>query len=128
MSIRDRILAAEDIPVELVDVPEWGVSILVKGMTGADRGLLMEEAIDPATGEVNLQVIYPDAVILTSHDPETGARIFSTEDRAALLSKSGLAIDRVATVAMKLSGFEDKAVDKAGKDSSKTPGVDTSST
>jgi hypothetical protein len=127
MSLRDTILAADDIPVERVEIPEWGVTVEVRGMTGADRGQLLEEALDQDSGEVDLQRIYPDAVILSAHDPEDGTRIFDTSDRDALLSKAGKAIDRIATVAMRLSGFDDEAVDKAGKGSSKTRNAGTSS-
>ena len=42
MSIRDQIIAANDIQVELVEIPEWDVTILVKSMTGAERGQMLK--------------------------------------------------------------------------------------
>lgn len=127
MNLRDKIFEADDIDRETVEIPEWGVSIEVRTMTGADRGLLMEAAVDQDTGGVRLQRIYPDAVILSAYDPETGERVFRDEDRDGLLAKSGKAVDRLAAVAMRLSGFEAGAVDAAGKDSSTSPSDATSS-
>ena len=37
MNLRDKILAAQDIPTETVTIPEWDVTLLVKGMSAGDR-------------------------------------------------------------------------------------------
>ena len=125
MSIRDLILAAQDIPSESVDVPEWGVKVEVRGMTGAERTRIMDKAVGQA-GEVNLQFVYPEIVIATSFDPESGGQIFSPNDRDALLAKSANALDRLASVGMRLSGFTQESADVAGKDSSATATADSS--
>jgi hypothetical protein len=121
VSIRETIFAAQDIPSEIVTVPEWNVDIEVRGMTGAERTRILEQAVDQNTGGINLQVVYPEIVIATSFDPETGERVFEAGDRDAILSKSGVAIDRVASPGMRLSGFSDGAADAAGEGSSDTP-------
>lgn len=108
MSLRDRIFAKDDIPSEEVDIPEWDVTLEVRGMTGADRTRLLESAVNTKTGEVDLKVIYPDVVILCTYDPEDGLRVFEDGDRDALMSKSANAIDRLANAGMRLSGFENK--------------------
>ncbi|MFZ5852301.1 MAG: hypothetical protein ACOYY2_13035 [Actinomycetota bacterium] len=120
MSLRDTIFAAADIPEEAVEVPEWGVTVLVRGMTGRDRTRLMNEAVTD-DGDVDLAKIYPDAIILCTYDPATGERVFADDDRDALLSKAGAALDRISGPAMRLSGFTKEARDEAGKDSSSTP-------
>ena len=125
MSIRDLILAAQDIPSESVDVPEWGVKVEVRGMTGAERTRIMDKAVGQ-TGDVNLQCVYPEIVIATSFDPESGEQIFSPNDRDALLAKSANALDRLASVGMRLSGFTQESADVAGKDSSATATADSS--
>lgn len=117
MSLKDRILAAQDIPVRMVEVPEWGVTVEVRGMDGGGRADMLEQAMAD-DGEINLREIYPDMVIFCTFDPETGIRVFEPGDREALLTKSAAAMDRVAKVAMSLSGFDDDAVDTAGKGSS----------
>jgi hypothetical protein len=125
VSIRDQILAAQDIPSESVDVPEWGVKVEVRGMTGAERTRIMDKAVGQ-TGDVNLQFVYPEIVIATSFDPESGEQIFSPSDRDALLAKSANALDRLASVGMRLSGFTQESADVAGKDSSATATADSS--
>lgn len=120
MSMRDKILALQDIPVEQVEVPEWGVSLEVRGMNGADRTRIMDMAMQ-TEGGLNLQVVYPEIVIATVFDPESGAQVFDPKDRDVLLSKSATALDRLAQVGMRLSGFTQEASDEAGKDSPTTP-------
>jgi hypothetical protein len=119
VSLRDQILAAEDIPSEKVTVPEWGVTVDVRGMTGAERTRIMDKAVDQQGG-INLQFVYPEIVIATSFDNETGEQIFKPSDRDTLLSKSAVALDRLAQVGMRLSGFTQDSADEAGKDSSAT--------
>ena len=125
MSIRDQILAVQDIPTQMVEVPEWGVKIEVRGMTGAERTRIMDKATATA-GDMNLQMIYPEIVIATSFDPKTGEQVFVPEDRDILLSKSATALDRVAMVGMRLSGFTKESADELGKDSSETASEDLS--
>lgn len=125
MSLRDQILAAEDIPSEKVQIPEWGVTIEVRGMTGAERTRIMDKAVDQQGG-VNLQFVYPEIVIATSFDDVTGEQIFKPSDRDTLLTKSAVALDRLAQVGMRLSGFTQESADEAGKDSSATATADSS--
>ena len=119
MSARDQILALNDIPSEIVDIPEWGVKVEVRGMTGAERMRIMDMATKNA-GDFNLQFVYPEIVIATSFDAETGEQIFKPSDRDVLLAKSANALDRLGSVGMRLSGFTAEAADAAGKDSSAT--------
>ena len=125
MSIRDQILAAEDIPSEKVTVPEWGVTVDVRGMTGAERTRIMDKATQNA-GDVNLQFVYPEIVIATAFDPESGEQVFKPSDRDALLAKSATALDRIAAVGMRLSGFTAESADDMGKDFSATDSEDSS--
>lgn len=125
MSLRDQILNSQDIQKESVTVPEWGATLEMRGMTGAERTRIMDLAMDSG-GALNLQTVYPEIVISTAFDPETGEKVFSPEDRAALLSKSANALDRVALVGMRLSGFTQESADAAGKDSSATATEDSS--
>jgi len=125
VSIRDQILAKQDIPSEMVDVPEWGVKVEVRGMTGAERTRIMDKATQNA-GDVNLQFVYPEIVIATAFDPETGEQVFKPSDRDALLAKSATALDRIAAVGMRLSGFTAESANDMGKDSSATDSEDSS--
>lgn len=116
MSLRDQILSTSDIPKELVTVKEWNVDIEVRGMTGAERTRILDLAVGEGNGEMNLQMVYPEIVISTAFDVKTGEQIFTPADRTALLSKSATALDRLATVGMRLSGFTQETSDDLGKD------------
>lgn len=125
MSLRDQILNSNDIPKELVKVKEWNIEIEVRGMTGAERTRILDLA--QAGDGMNLQMVYPEIVISTAFDAETGEKIFNPEDRTALLSKSANALDALATVGMRLSGFLAETSDDLGKGSSETVIEDSSS-
>lgn len=125
MSLRDQILNSNDIPKELVKVKEWNISIEVRGMTGAERTRILDLAQDEKG--MNLQMVYPEIVISTAFDADTGEKIFTPEDRTALLSKSANALDSLATVGMRLSGFLAETSNDLGKDSSETVIEDLSS-
>ena len=125
MSLRDQILNSNDIPKELVKVKEWNIEIEVRGMTGAERTRILDLA--QAGDGMNLQMVYPEIVISTAFDAETGENIFSPEDRTALLSKSANALDALATVGMRLAGFLAETSNDLGKGSSETVIEDSSS-
>jgi hypothetical protein len=108
--MRDKILACDDIQRELLEVPEWAVVIEVRGMSGGDRAVMMDHM---QAGGVKASTVYVDAVIKSSFDPDSGERLFQDSDRDALLGKSSAALDRIATLAMRLSGMEQEAVDEA---------------
>lgn len=114
MSLRDKILAADDIQVELVDVPEWGVTVEVRGMSGHDRALILEAAAD-SDGKISVGRMYAETVIAATYDPETGQRVFQQSDVDALLSKSAAPMDRIASVGMRLARMEAGAADAAKK-------------
>lgn len=125
MSLRDQILNTQDIPSEIVKIKEWGIEVEVRGMTGAERTRILDLAMSNS-GSINLQMVYPEIVISTAFDPSTGEQIFAPEDRTALLSKSATALDSLATIGMRLSGFTKEVDDELGKDSSETASADSS--
>ena len=123
MNIRDKIIAADDIQTELVEIPEWGVTILVKSMTGAERGQMLKGVT--ANGQIDISKTISDVLIFTAHDPETEERIFTLADRDLLNEKSGSAIQRAAEVGMRLSGLMPESIDEAGKDFSPMASIDS---
>ena len=113
MLSRDTILAKNDVKVEEVKVPEWGGSVLVRGMSGDQR-----EAFEKAqtrevpagnrqarrSGQTNTEVVreYLRARIVAwcVVDSE-GSLVFHDSDIPALNAKSGAALERVVEVAMR---------------------------
>ena len=114
VSIREKILNADDIRQEIVSVNEWGVKLLVKGMTGSQRARMMSSAVD-RKGNMDFEKMYAELVISGSYDPESGEKIFSSADKDALNEKSGGALEKIAKVCMNLSGLTDEEMDKIEK-------------
>lgn len=115
MSLRDKILAADDIQSEMVEVPEWDCTLEVRGMNGADRSRILELAAGADDGKISVGSMYVETVIAATYDPETGERVFTDADRDVLMSKSAAAIDRIAQVGMRLSAMSSEAQDEAKK-------------
>ena len=115
MSLRDRILDADDIGRELVDVPQWGVEVEVRTMSAGKRSRMLQTCALP-DGSVDLDRLYPILIVATVFDPDSGERVFTEADMEALQEKSAASIEFVAQKAMEMSGMTAKAVDEEGKD------------
>lgn len=126
MALRDKILAAQDIPSEVVKIPEWGVDVLVRGMSAGDRITLMQDAFDQNTQQVNMSIVYPDVVVACTFDPESDEPVFTPADKDAILGKSSAAVERLANVGLRLSGIGKDEQDEAGKSFSETQSDDSS--
>lgn len=122
-SLRDKILAAKDIKHEVVHVDEWDADVQVRGLTGAERADLIAKATVKETDDkgeviassVDQLVLLPLLIIATTTDPADGEQLFSDADRDALNDKSSSAIDKVSSVALRLSGMtkeQEKAIAK----------------
>lgn len=116
MLTREQILQANDIITEEVPVPEWGASVLVRGMTGAERDDFEASVLEQRGQKFHVKLKNARArlVALTVVD-ETGQRIFSDDDVAALGKKNAAALNRVYEVAARLSGITDEDVDELAK-------------
>lgn len=120
MSLRDRIIAVDDTQKEIVKIDEWGVEVEIRGMSGAARASISQDAAEN-NGNINFLKMMPELVVQCCFDPETGEQVFDSKDKELVMGKSGAALDRIVNIAMRLSGFGDKAIDDAGKDSLSTP-------
>ena len=120
MSLRDRIIAVDDTQKEIVKIDEWGVEVEIRGMSGAARASISQDAAEN-NGNINFLKMMPELVVQCCFVPETGEQVFDSKDKELVMGKSGAALDRIVNIAMRLSGFGDKAIDDAGKDSLSTP-------
>jgi len=123
--LSEQIFAADDIQSENVNVDVWSVTVQVRSMTARARARMVGSAQNE-NGKFNLEEVLPDLVIECTFDPESGEKVFNPNDRDALMAKSAAAVEQIATVAMRLSGMGEEAVDSAGKDSSPTQSDDSS--
>jgi hypothetical protein len=107
--LKKSILEFDDIESEVVSVPQWGdKKVEVRGMTSKERAKLLK--VSAATGEVDMEKWFPDLLIATLYDPESGEKIFERADRAAINAKSGAAVSLLADIASRLSGLGESDV------------------
>lgn len=106
---RNQILEAKDIKTEIVDVPEWGGSVMVKLLTGTERDQLEASVIDDK-GKFKKDNVRAKLVLKCAVDEE-GKPLFQPADLEAIGSKSSSALDRIFSAAQKLNrmGAEDIA-------------------
>ena len=110
---RDTILKADDLPRELVEVPEWGGSCYVRTLRGNERDSF-EQSLVGKKQKMSLENVRARFAVLTVCD-DSGTRLFTDADAKALGDKSAAALDRVFAVAQRLNGFSQDAVEDLAK-------------
>lgn len=117
---RNQILEADDIKVELVPVPEWGGDVYVKGLNGTERDKFEASTVTVTRGgrqKQNLENLRARLIVLTVIDPDdNGLPLFTEADVAKLGKKSAVALDRVFTVARKVSGLNQEDIEELVED------------
>lgn len=113
---REAILAAVDIMSETVTVPEWGGTIIVRGLTGDERDDFEASCLrgKGRKTEVNYRNARAKLVVRSCYTPE-GARLFTDEDATALGKKGAAALNRVYEVAARLSGLTEEDLEELAK-------------
>lgn len=115
---RAGLLAIPDRIVEELHVPEWSAWVRVASWDGATRWRIIQ--LWPREGgraDNNLLALVASVSLVN----EAGARLFTDADVAALALKNARALDRIFTVALRLNGLSEGAVDALGKDSAPSP-------
>lgn len=113
--LKQIILDADDLAHEDLEVPEWGVTVRIRGLSGTDRDryeaqqVAVRRAGNSAELELRLADYRSKLVVRCLVDPATDERIFADGDAPALGRKSGLVIDRLFEIARRLSGMDDNA-------------------
>jgi hypothetical protein len=111
---KDAILAAEDRRTCDVDVPEWGGTVRVRALSGAERDayeIALAGVRPDGTARPNLVNVRARLVAMAVVD-EDGKRLFTDRDAAALGEKSAQAMDRVFVAAQRLSGLSQGDVEE----------------
>lgn len=116
------IVAADDIRHEDVDVPEWGGTVRVRGLTGAQRSAIEGTMMAARGQEVSMRVdmfarlrqkLLAEAIVGEDNKP------LLTEKEVA--GKSGRVLDRLFAKASELSGMDNDAVEEMAGNSGAAP-------
>lgn len=131
IDLRAQILDAKDIAEEEITIPEWGnVTLLIRELSGAERSFVLNKSIQK-DGMPDLTVLYPLLVVKSLRYPKThkkhGDHVFKLSDRDAISEKSGTVIERIALLAMRLSGMDQQTRANMGKNSESTQNEDSTS-
>jgi hypothetical protein len=116
MLTREQILQKRDLPREAVSVPEWGGEVVVRALTGAERDAFEQSTIEQRGKSVKTNLANIRAKLCARCIVgDDGKRLLSDADVEALGEQSGAALDRVFTVARKLSGMSEEDVEELAK-------------
>lgn len=126
-SLRAKILDAKDIKKELVTIDEWGVTVEVRGLTGAQQVRISKAAEvkdvdkngEPTTRTDN-NLLAQAMILASTFDPDTGELVFEPTDADGLYEKSGAALNKIATAALRLNGMAAGEEEKIEKNSGAT--------
>jgi len=119
------ILAAQDLPVEEIEVPEWGGWVRIKTLTAAERDTFEGEIVQRNGRDVrtNVRNIRAKLVAATLVD-EGGRALFTLGDVEALGQKSARALDRIFAKASELAGMRESDVQELAENFAETPAGD----
>lgn len=128
MGIRDTILGATTVPSETVPLPELKTNVIVRGMTGAERDAFEASCIEGRgkRRDVNTRNIRAKLVASCCIDDQ-GNRVFTDDDAIALGKVRADVLDRIFSVAQRLSGMNPEDIDELGKPSTTKTLSNTSS-
>lgn len=113
---REQILSVEDIKIETVEVPEWGGSVCIRSLSGAERDALewsVKQAAESGALGQNARARFAAAFICD----ESGKALFSADDVEALGKKSASALERIWNTGNKLNKLGDAEVEGLAKNS-----------
>lgn len=127
---KDQIEAADDRKWEDVEVVEWGGEVRIMGMSGTARNAYQSSLVVIGTNgkpqRVNLDDQLAKLVGKCIVD-ENFERLFTDKDVRELGKKNGAVLERLAEVAKRLSGLNEKAVETAeGNSEAAQSGASTS--
>ncbi len=125
---KQQILTAKDIETKDIEVPEWGGTVRIRGLNGAERDEFEQSMVERRGKryEANLRNARARLVALSVVDAD-GARLFSEADVNDLGNKSASALNRVYEAARDLSGLTEADVDELAENFSGTNGAGSSS-
>lgn len=111
-----QILACAKLPTKTVAVPELGGDVLVRGMRGVENDAFLASLWEGvgANRRQNLDNYRARFVVYCVVD-ETGKRMFSDDDAAALGQIGAGALERMYDAAATLSGMQPGAIEELAK-------------
>lgn len=114
---REAILAADDLKIEPVDVPEWGGRVFVRSLSGIQRDALDGDGLRRKKAGQSDWEHFRGRYAAACVCDEEGAALFTLSDVEALSAKSASALDRIYEKADELNGISASAMEELTKNS-----------
>ena len=111
-TLRDKILAADDLKPIPIKIPEWGVDAFIRPLDGEARFLISHL---PDLGNKGKNAYILEGYVCLGLVDKDGVPIFALDDRALLARKSPAVIERIYQKIIEASGIDDKTGDDAEK-------------
>ena len=119
---KKQILDAPDLKTEDVEVPEWGGTVRVRALTGTQRDAYQFSIVHVENAKAVTDMTNVSAKLVAfSIIDERGNLLFNESEVEALGQKSSAALDRVFTVASRLSGLTKADIEAIAKNSGGVP-------
>lgn len=107
-----QILAADDLPVREVEVPEWGGAVRLRMLSAAERDALSAAIIGIEDSVARVAAMRRALLMAGMVDP-AGKPLLDDAAYTAVLGKSGPAVDAVFKAALDLNGMSPTAREAA---------------
>jgi hypothetical protein len=122
------VLDLADLQDELVEVPEWGVRLRVRSLTGTERDAFEASLLETRgrSREVNLRNMRAKLVAQSVRKADD-SRVFSDGQVEALGRKNAAALQRVFRIAQRLSGLAEDEVEELTRELGEDPSVGSGS-
>lgn len=109
----EQILAADDRPIEELEVPEWGGSVFIRTMSGDERDSFEADMVQNRSGDPSRDIRGFRAK-LAAHVlcDESGSRLFTDAQIKELGAKSAAALDRVMMKAQSVNRMSNEDIEE----------------
>ena len=115
---KDDIFKADDLPTKDMDIPEWGGTLTVRTLTGAERDLFESAFVNQ--DKIDIRGIKARLIQLTVMNGD-GQPMFTKAYLQKINSKSASVIDRIFQVSQRLSGLTKEDVEELVGNSETAP-------
>ena len=122
-----EILEIDDIVLEDVPVPEWGGTVQIRSLTGAERDAYELSIVIIKGKKTSLDMKNMRARLVAMSVVVDGKLVFTDKDVAKLGRKSGKALDRVSSACQRVSGLESDDLQGAIENLATTPSESSTS-
>ena len=115
---KDDIFKADDLPTKDIDIPEWGGTLTIRTLTGAERDQFESAFVNQ--DQIDIRGLKARLIQLTVQNGD-GQPMFTKADLQKINSKSASVIDRIFQESQRLSGLTKEDVDELVGNSGTAP-------